>query len=81
MNALEFKAKIEQGKINLPLQYQNYENKNVRVIVLIDEPIETDKLSQGEKLILAFEKIKGKNMFTSIENPTIWQKRLRDEWE
>ena len=37
--------------------------------------------SQKECLLAIFEKMKQTTMFGTIQNPTIWQKNLRDEWE
>lgn len=79
MNALEFTVRIEQGIIRLPKQYYEYENAQVRIIMLVETP--QNQLSQREKLLITFNKMKQQRMFQSIENPTIWQKQLRDEWE
>ncbi|TAD94798.1 MAG: hypothetical protein EAZ97_16265 [Bacteroidetes bacterium] len=79
MNALEFSTKIEQGIIRLPKKYQAYDNAQVRIIILIESP--NNYLSRKEKLLLAFKKMEKQNMFQSIENPKIWQKKLRNEWE
>jgi Ran GTPase-activating protein (RanGAP) involved in mRNA processing and transport len=79
MNALEFTVRIEQGIIRLPKQYNEYENAQVRIIMLVETP--QNQLSQREKLLITFNKMKQQRMFQSIENPTIWQKQLRDEWE
>ncbi len=79
MNALEFTVRIEQGIIRLPKQYNEYENAQVRIIMLVETP--KNQLSQREKLLITFNKMKQQRMFQSIENPTKWQKQLRDEWE
>ncbi len=36
MNAVEFSGKIEKGKISIPKQYQEFDNENVRIIMLFD---------------------------------------------
>ncbi len=79
MDALEFSTKIKQGTIQLPEKYSDYGNAYVRVIILIDKP--EPVLTQKEKLSLIFQKMKQKNMFQQIENPTQWQKQSRNEWE
>ncbi len=80
MNALEFSTKIEQGLIYLPKQFQEYNNTNVRIIVLVEsQPLV--KVSKKEKLLAVFKKMQHHKMFSSIENPVQWQKQLRDEWE
>ena len=78
MNALEFSTQIEQGMIRLPKQFEKYQNAFVRIIVLVEpEPPRT----QRERLLRVFEKMQHLKMFENIENPLIWQKKLRDEWE
>jgi hypothetical protein len=79
MDALEFTTQIEQGVIHLPKEYNQYDNTTARVIVLFDKP--QSYKTQKEKLSMAFQTMKGKDMFQKIENPRTWQKQLRDEWE
>lgn len=76
MNVLEFTAKIEQGSIRLPQQFQAYENAYVRIML----EVETPQISK-QGLLAAFKNLQKTNVFSSIENPIIWQKKLRDEWE
>jgi hypothetical protein len=77
MTALEFSAKIENGIIRLPEQYGEYENSPVKVILLFEQPV-PDKKSQLRHALL---QMKNKNMFSGIDNPVEWQRKLRDEWE
>ncbi|MES2766827.1 MAG: hypothetical protein V4642_13215 [Bacteroidota bacterium] len=79
MNALEFSTKIEKGMIRLPEQYNKYENTYARIIVLLDVP--DDLLSKKKALLTAFKKMEGHDMFSSIDDPTGWQRKVRDEWE
>ena len=79
MNALEFSAKIEQGVIHLPKQYEAYDNTFARVIVLVEPTLNI--VSKKEKLLATFKKLQQTSVFDSIENPVTWQKQLRDEWE
>ncbi len=79
MNALEFSAKIERGFIQVPKEYEAYDNTFARIIVLIEPPL--DKISKKEKLLATFKKLQQTPVFDSIENPVTWQKQLRDEWE
>lgn len=37
--------------------------------------------SKKENLLITFNKMKTEKMFDSIENPVLWQKKLRDKWE
>ncbi len=79
MNALEFSTKIEHGMIHLPKEYEAYDNSFVRIIVLVEQPL--NGLSKKEKLLATFKKLQQTPIFDSIENPVTWQKQLRDEWE
>ena len=79
MNALEFSTKIEQGLIHLPEQYQAYDNAYVRILILIETP--PIQVSKKQKLLAIFKKMQRRNIFVSIENPVLWQKKLRNEWE
>ncbi len=61
MNALEFTVRIKQGIIRLPKQYNEYENAQVRIIILVETP--KNQLSQREKLLITFNKMKQHTMF------------------
>ena len=76
MNALEFSTKIEEGLIHLPKQFAEYDNTYVRIIVLVETP--PTHVSKKEKLLATFKKMQQHNLFASIENPVLWQKKLRD---
>jgi hypothetical protein len=41
MEALEFRAKVENGLIRVPEEYRSRVTESVRVIVLADEPVST----------------------------------------
>ena len=80
--AIEFVGEIDKGVIHLPKDYTSYTAKNVRVILLIEEKEELPKTySQKEELLRIFQKMKNKTMFSKIDNPTEWQKNIRNEWE
>lgn len=87
--AIEFLGEIEGGVIRLPKDYTSYTAKNVRVILLIEEKDEildvsekaSSVYSQKDELQKIFEKMKSKSMFSEIDNPTEWQKNIRNEWE
>jgi hypothetical protein len=79
MNAVEFSGKIKNGKIAVPQEYQSYDNELVRIILLFDT---VEKPTQSkENLKNVFSKMKAENMFSAIENPVLWQKKIRNEWE
>ena len=75
MNALEFSTKIEEGLIQLPKQFAEYDNTYARIIVLVDTP--PTRVSKKEQLLATFKKMQQHNLFASIENPVLWQKQLR----
>lgn len=77
MNSLEFTTKIEHGVIHLSKEFEEYENAVARVTVTL----EVNETSQKEKLTVLFAKMRKVKMFENIENPTEWQRKLRDEWE
>ncbi|MEM8528778.1 MAG: hypothetical protein AAF806_21830 [Bacteroidota bacterium] len=76
MQAIEFHSIVREGSIRVPEHYKDFQNQRVRVIVLID-----NKPNQKKQLAAVFEKMKHKKMFRRINNPTAWQKQLRDEWD
>ena len=76
MNALEFSTKIEQGLIHLPEQYHAYDNAYVRILMLIETPVSQSPKKQ--KLLEAFKKVQNRKLFASIENPVLWQKKIRN---
>ncbi len=78
MNALEFSTKIEQGLIHLPEQYHDYDNAYVRILILIETP--PFQPTKKQKLLESFKKIQNRKLFATIQNPVLWQKKLRDEW-
>ena len=51
----------------------------MRILVLIETPVSHSTKKQN--LLEAFKKVQNRKVFASIENPMLWQKKLRDEWE
>ena len=79
MKALEFTTTINEGIIHVPEDMKSYNNTTVRVLILADES--ENNGSNKEKIIMAINEMKKVNMFSEIDNPTQWQKKLRNEWE
>lgn len=79
MKAIEFTTTISEGIIQVPQNMKPYFNSKVRVLILTDES--ENSISKKEKLSKAIKNMKEINMFSNIENPTQWQKNLRNEWE
>ena len=53
---LILRKRIKQGIIRLPKQYNEYENAQVRIIMLVETP--KNQLCQREKLLITFNKMK-----------------------
>jgi predicted nucleic acid-binding Zn-ribbon protein len=79
MNAVEFSGKIKKGLIKVPKEFEDFDNASVRIILLFEDETTID--SKKEKLRNTFSKMKKETMFSSIQHPVSWQKKLRDEWE
>ncbi len=78
--SIEFWGKIENGSIQLPPEYLNtYSGTNAKVIIMLPNPSDIDRRKQ--KLKELFAKANRMQLFSEIENPTQWQKTIRDEWE
>lgn len=77
MKALEFNSYITQNTIKLPPEYKKYNNRNVKIIVLLQETRNYDK----QELLTVFENAQELKIFQEIKNPVEWQKQIRDEWE
>ncbi|MBC7438859.1 MAG: hypothetical protein H7250_02595 [Flavobacterium sp.] len=43
--------------------------------------VENDKNIKKKNLLKVFDKMKTTKMFSNIENPVLWQKQIRDDWE
>lgn len=79
MSSLEFTTKIEHGVIHLPKEFEDYENAVAHVTITVETP--EDKKANKERLFAAFKKAQEAGLFAEIENPTEWQRELRNEWE
>jgi hypothetical protein len=78
MQALEFQTYISNGIIKIPFDYSKYNNRNVKIIMLLTED---EGNYNKQELLSAFEEAQNLNVFSEIENAVEWQKKLRDEWE
>lgn len=76
MQAIEFETHLENGLIHLPASYQHWqEGKHVKVIVLVDESVDTKAEHQSR---LSINRHAGKISLT--EDPLEFQNNIRDEW-
>ncbi len=79
MSSVEFTTKIERGVIHLPKEFEEYENAVAHVIVTLEIP--EDKKAKKDRLFAAFKKAQKVGLFSEIENPIEWQRKMRDEWD
>ncbi len=77
MKALEFQTYVKNGVIKIPDNYPLYNNRKVKVIMLLQEEVSNDK----EELLEAFREIQKLDVFSEINDTVEWQKQLRNEWE
>ena len=68
------------GNVRLLTEISLPEDRRALLTILDEEPHETFA-SKKANLSAAFEKIQKAKLFQDIENPSEWQKKLRDEWE
>lgn len=77
----DLEAVIDQtGKIRLLTEIHLNESRRALVTILDEEPKEA-KASKKENLRVVFNKMRGVEMFSGIDNISQWQRNLRDEWE
>jgi hypothetical protein len=68
------------GNVRLLTEIRLPEERRALLTILDEEPKESPE-SKKANLLAVFEKIQKANLFKDIEDPTEWQKKLRDEWE
>lgn len=79
MNSLEFTTTIEHGVIHLPKEFEEYENAVAHVTITLENPDEIQ--AKKDRLFAAFKKAQKAKLFSEIEDPVAWQRKLRDEWD
>ncbi|MDX2303583.1 MAG: hypothetical protein NW226_12330 [Microscillaceae bacterium] len=79
MTSITFDAVSNNGVIKIPENYQEFLNASVK-ITLMKKPENTWE-EKKLKLIQLFKKARELRIFESIENPSAWQRSIRDEWE
>ena len=68
------------GNVRLLTEIRLPEERRALLTILDEAPKESPE-SKKANLLAVFEKIQKANLFKDIEDPTEWQKQLRDEWE
>ena len=79
MSSVEFTTKIERGVIHLQKEFEDYEDKIAHVTVTVENP--EDKEAKKERLFAAFKKAQEVGLFSEIDDPVEWQRKMRDEWD
>ena len=77
MKVLEFQTYVKNGIIKILDNYPLYNNRKVKVIMLLQEEVSSDK----DELLDAFHEIQKLDVFSEIKDTVEWQKQLRNEWE
>lgn len=78
MNSLEFTTKIEHGVIHLPPDSDQFEDAVAHVVVTVTTAEENAVRKQ--RLLDAFRDARKADVFRTIDDPSAWQRKLRDEW-
>ncbi len=68
------------GKVRLITDVRLPKNRRALVTILDEEPKESPE-ARKERLFAAFKKLAEKDIFSNIDDPVEWQRKLRDEWE
>jgi hypothetical protein len=77
MKAIEFITTPKNGIITMPREYSNVGNTQVKVIILIEDTESGHDIASINSLL---SRIKQKNIFSGISNPSEWQREIRNEW-
>lgn len=68
------------GRVKLLREIRLPQDRRALLTILDEEPAVRDE-SKKERLLKAFKKAQKANLFSDIEDPVEWQRKLRDEWE
>lgn len=80
MKAIEFRAKIVNGIIEIPKKYRFLTNQLARIIILTEDSELEDLTQDKESIQSILRELKTRQVFTQIQDPIAWQRSLRDEW-
>ncbi|MBC8182710.1 hypothetical protein H8E88_16540 [candidate division KSB1 bacterium] len=79
METIEFQAQAKNGIIKIPQKYKYISNAFLK-IRLVQEKKQTDNRKKL-KIKKLLQEIRTKDIFKNIENPSVWQRELRNECE
>jgi len=77
MEQINFKSKIKNGSIKIPLKYKILENTDVRVSITKDSDMDFSKI----KIINPYKNITDKKKIAGIKKTINLIRKERDEWE
>lgn len=80
MRAIEFRAKIKNGMIQIPEKYRKLVDQLARIIILTEENDSTEPVQDADDIQSVLDKLRAKKVFRDIKDPSAWQRSIRDEW-
>jgi hypothetical protein len=74
-------ATIEKsGRVKL-LAEVSLPSRRRALLTILDEEPKDEAISKKDTLLKAFKKAQKAELFKDIDDPSEWQRRLRDEWD
>lgn len=81
MWAVEFETYAKNGMIEIPEEYRNMAEGQLKIILLKqDQKTRPSTIERNSNIKNLLKRIQEKNIFQSIDNPAEWQRTIRDEW-
>ena len=81
MHAIEFRAKIKNGFIEVPKRYKKLVTKFARIIILQEEEPIPNSPQDPRAIQQILDQIAERKVFSRIVDPVKWQRDLRSEWD
>lgn len=69
-----------KGKVRLLTEIRLPKERRALLTILDEEPQDLPEANK-ERLLRAFKEAQKANLFKDIDDPSEWQRKLRDEWE
>lgn len=69
-----------KGKVRLLTEIRLPKERRALLTILDEEPQDLPEANK-ERLLRAFKEAQKTNLFKDIDDPSEWQRKLRDEWE
>lgn len=69
------------GNVRLLKKPKIAKRSRALVTILDEEPKRSSNGSHGKQLVAAFQNASQLDVFKNIDDPAMWQRKLRDEWE